>query len=224
MPEAMPASESVAAARRHSLIRCGGGTSLLGEVTLSGMDGREDARDPGAGPPAGELDGADLGALLNSLTGRESALVRETGTEALRALDEDALIELHLRVRRARDKQVKIYRRQAAARVPEIGGRGAARPKNTRNRGKAEVFEDALARVSRQLAKAARASAAALRAERLAQARRSAASHPPPRTSPDAQDGGPQVLGRRPDGPGLRKRHASERAAVAQRQARRDAR
>jgi hypothetical protein len=163
-------------------------------------------------------------ALLNSLTERESALVRETGTEVLRTLDEDALVELHLRVRRARDKQVKIYRRQAAALVPEIGGRGAARGKNTRNRGKAEVFEDALARVSRRLGTVARASAAALRAERLADARRAAPPPPPPRTSRRPQDGDPQVLDRRPDDAGLRKRHASERAAVAQRQARRDAR
>ena len=109
-----------------------------------------------------------MDALLNSLTERESALVRETEPERLGALDEDALAELHLRIRRARDKQVKIYRRQAAALVPDVGGRGTARPKNTRNRGKAEVFEDALARVSR--------------------------------------------------------RHASERATVARRQARRDAR
>ncbi|MHA6626273.1 hypothetical protein ACU61A_12640 [Pseudonocardia sichuanensis] len=185
---------------------------------------RADAGDPAARPPDGP-DGPSGGveALLNSLTERESTLVRETGTEVLNDLDEDALVDLHLRVRRARDKQVKIYRRQAAALVPESGARGAARPKNTRNRGKAEVFEDALARVSRRLAVAARASAAALRAERLAEARHATA---PPRTPAAPQDsgGGPQVIDRRPDDLGLRKRHASERAAVARRQARRDAR
>lgn len=175
------------------------------------------------GPPA--ADGVPA-ALLNSLTERESALVRETGTEALRELDEDALVELHLRVRRARDRQVKIYRRQAAALVPELGARGAARPKNTRNRAKAEVFEDALARVSRRLAAAARASAAALRAERLAEARRATTSSRPRRAAPASPDetADSQVHDRRPDGPGLRKRHASERAGVARRQARRDAR
>ncbi|WP_214402676.1 hypothetical protein [Pseudonocardia lacus] len=191
---------------------------------------RADAGETAAEPPDGphgpeELsrDGAE--ALLNSLTERESALVRETGTEVLRDLDEDALVDLHLRVRRARDKQVKIYRRQAATLVPEIGARGAARPKNARNRGKAEVFEDALARVSKRLAAAARASAAALRAERLAEARRATAPPRPPRSPSVRQDpGGSQVLDRRPDDPGLRKRHASERAGVARQQARRDAR
>src|SRR5437868_3839309 len=105
-----------------------------------------------------------MNALLNSLTERELDLVRETESERLADLDEDALAQLHDRVRRARNKYVKVYRRHAAALVAEVGGRGKAGPKNTRSRAKAEVFEDVLARVSRQLAKAARASAAALRA------------------------------------------------------------
>ena len=49
--------------------------------------------------------------------------------------------------------------------------RAAASSKNQRTRAKAEVFEDALARVSRRLAALARQSAAELRAERLAAAR-----------------------------------------------------
>ena len=165
-----------------------------------------------------------MDALLNSLTERESALIRETGTERLATLDEDELLELHARVRRARDRQVKIYRRQAATLVPEVGGRGQAHSRNTRNRAKAEVFEDALARVSRQLAAAARKSAAALKAERLAEARRDA--RPPtvrpraPRTGPPA----PQLIDHRPDSPSLQKRHASTRAEGARRQARRDSR
>ena len=44
-------------------------------------------------------------------------------------------------------------------------------PQHARTAAKAEVFEDVLARVSRQLAKAARASAQELREERLAAAR-----------------------------------------------------
>jgi hypothetical protein len=109
-------------------------------------------------------------ALLSSLTETELQLVRETDTDRLAVLDEDGLAELHLRIRRARDKHVKVYRRQAAALVGEVGGRGQARPKNTRNRAKAEVFEDALARVSGQLAVAARESAETLQAERLSEA------------------------------------------------------
>src|ERR1700712_319725 len=109
-----------------------------------------------------------MDALLNSLTEAESNLVRETKLGALKELDEDGLVELHQRIRRARNKYVKLYRREASAKGAAKGGRGIARPKNTRNAGKAEVFEDALARVSRRLASAARASAADLRAERLA--------------------------------------------------------
>ena len=56
-------------------------------------------------------------------------------------LDEDALLDLHGRVRRARTKYVKLYRRQASVRVGDTGGRGAARPMNRRNADKAEVFE-----------------------------------------------------------------------------------
>ena len=163
-------------------------------------------------------------ALVNSLTERETALMRETEPERLAALDEDALVELHMRVRRARDRQVKIYRRQAAGLVPEVGGRGKAYPKNTRNRAKTEVFEDALARVSEKLAAAARKAAAALRAERLAEARRAPA---PPARRPRAQPATPLASQRsdnRPDDPNLPKQHASTRAAGARRQARRDAR
>jgi hypothetical protein len=161
--------------------------------------------------------------LLNSLTEAELALVRETDRERLAGLDEDALAELHDRVRRARNKYVKVYRRGAAALVAEAGGRGKAGPRNTRNRAKAEVFEDMLARVSRQLATAARASAAALRAERLAEAREARNTTPPapPVPSPQVQPR-PQKIDRQPDFTGLPKRHASTRATGARRQARRD--
>ena len=164
-------------------------------------------------------------ALLNSLTERELSLVRETGRERLAELDEDGLAELHGRIRSARDKYVKLYRREASARVPEYGARGKARPKNTRNAGKAEVFEDALARVSRTLAAAARRSATELKAERLAAARRERAAAPRPATRrPTSSAAAPQRTDRRPDSPGLRKRQASSRAVGAQRQARRDSR
>jgi hypothetical protein len=166
-----------------------------------------------------------MDALLNSLTETELALVREAEPERLAGLDEDALAELHDRVRRARNKYVKVYRRSAAALVAEAGGRGRAGPKNTRNRAKAEVFEDLLARVSRQLATAARASAAALRAERLAEARRARNVTPPatPGPAPEVQRRS-QKLDRKPDFTGLPKRHASTRATGARRQARRDSR
>lgn len=162
-------------------------------------------------------------ALLNSLTETEMALAREADRDRLAALDEDELVELHTRVRRARDKYVKLYRREASARVQELGGRGIARPKNQRNAQKAEVFEDALAKVSRHLAMAARRSAEDLKAERLAAARQQHTIPPPrqaggPATSPMSS----QQADRRPDSAALRRRQAKTLASGARRQAKRD--
>jgi hypothetical protein len=166
-----------------------------------------------------------MNALLNSLTETEQMLVRDTERDRLAELDEDGLVELHTRIRRARNKYVKVYRRRAAARVADVGGRGKAYAKNTRSRAKAEVFEDALARVSERLAAAARASAQALRDERLAEARTAGNSAPPrPATAQPVEQREPQRSDRRPDHGGLPKRHASTRAAGARRQARRDSR
>lgn len=150
-------------------------------------------------------------------------LVRETDKEKLATLDEDGLVELHTRVRRARNKYVKLYRRQAGARVEEFGGRGHARPKNRRNAQKAEVFEDTLARVSRHLAAAARRSAKELRAGRLADARQESPV-PPPRSGGDtaARPMTSQRADRRPDSAALQRRHAKTLARGARRQARRD--
>ncbi|GAA2526237.1 hypothetical protein [Pilimelia columellifera] len=167
--------------------------------------------------------------LLGSLTEAEQGLVRETDRDSLVALDEDRLVELHTRVRRARDKHVKVYRRRAATRVGEVGGRGKARPKNTRDAGKAEIFEDALARVSRRLAMAAQASARALKAERLAEATAARDTAPPATSRRSVAPAGRPVAaaGRPPrpaDAPQRRKQHAATRAAGARRQARRDSR
>ncbi|MFC7763124.1 hypothetical protein ACFQY4_37500 [Catellatospora bangladeshensis] len=145
-----------------------------------------------------------MDALINSLTESELELVRSTERDALAALDEDGLLELHDRVRRARNKYVKLYRRQAGAQVAESGGRGKANPVNQRNRDKAEVIEDALARVSRQLAVMAKASAAALKQERLASARRERNTAPRARRRPAAR---PPRRPASPPGPG-QPRHA----------------
>jgi hypothetical protein len=109
--------------------------------------------------------------LLAVLNDAERLLVGQTERAALAALDEDAAIELEARVRRARNKYVGQYRRAAAAAVAGHGGRGKARPENTRAAMKAEAFEEALSRVSGRVAALARQSAAELRAERLAAAR-----------------------------------------------------
>src|SRR5262245_52864629 len=102
----------------------------------------------------------------------EKALLREGERPALAQLDEDELLDLHDRVRRARKKYATLYRRRAGAQVKADADRAKAHAQHARTAAKAEAFEDALARVSQALAKAARASAAALRAERLAAAQR----------------------------------------------------
>jgi hypothetical protein len=159
-----------------------------------------------------------MDSLLGSLTETELSLVREVEPDRLAGLDEDALIELHTRIRRARNKYVKVYRRRAAAEIADAGGRGKAHARNSRNRAKAEVFENLLARVSEQLAAAAHASAKELEGERLTEA-----AHPVAPAKPVARLS-PQRADNRPDSPALRKRHASTRAAGARRQARRDSR
>lgn len=109
--------------------------------------------------------------LIAMLNETEQALLRESEPEALAGLDEDELSELHDRIRRARNKYTKMYRRRAAGQVGADATRGRASKVHARSRVKAEAFEDALARVSASLAKAARAAAKELRDERLAAAR-----------------------------------------------------
>ena len=108
---------------------------------------------------------------LNSLSESEYVLVRETKKSQMAGLDEDGLIDLHSRIRRARNKHVTLYRRAGAEKVKTKGGRGSAKAANARNAAKAEVFEDALSRVSRRLARGARDAALELKAERLVRAR-----------------------------------------------------
>ena len=160
--------------------------------------------------------------LLNSLTEAERNLVAETEREALLSLDEDELLALHDRVRRARTKHVKLYRRQASARVERSGGRGLAYGKNQRNRDKAEVFEVALARVSRRVDKVAREAAADLRAERLAAAR-SGGKGPDKGAPPDETKPAPKRP-RTTKTTGGVKKDASTRSMGARRQAKRDSR
>ncbi|MFB4314075.1 hypothetical protein [Actinomadura sp. 21ATH] len=163
-------------------------------------------------------------ALLNSMTESEKDLVRETERDRLEGMEEDDLLELHARIRRARNKHVKLYRREAAGRVAEVGGRGRARPKNRRNAQKAEVFEDALARVSRYLATAARRSATALKAERLEAVRAVRSSGPGKAPDEAVVPMQSQRLDRTPEQPVLAKQRASTRAAGARRQGKRDSR
>jgi hypothetical protein len=172
--------------------------------------------------------------LLNSLTEAERLLVAETGRDALKQLDEDDLLELHQRVRRARTKYVKNYRRGASAAVADVGGRGLSYPRNQRDRDKAELFESVLATVSREVAVAARRASMDLRAERIAAGRsarpelaaadsRSAkprAAKPLAATAATATSPRPRAV----KTTGGLKKDASTRALGSRRQAKRDSR
>ncbi|HEX7995766.1 MAG TPA: hypothetical protein VF506_17750 [Streptosporangiaceae bacterium] len=165
--------------------------------------------------------------LMAVLTDNERLLVAETEPKELAELDEDAAVALETRVRRARNKYSGQYRRTAAGRVAEQGGRGMARPQNQRAAMKAEAFEEALARVSRRVSALARQAARELRAQRLAAARR--ARGVPPRAVMSGSSIGTvprqaQVDDRSFRKPVTEKQRASRLASGARKQAKRDAR
>ncbi len=167
--------------------------------------------------------------LSDALSESDFQLVRATGLEELRALDEDALLELHARVRRARNKHIGVYRRTASAKVQRKGARGAVREGNQRNLARAEIFEDALARVSRQLGVAARTAARELKDERLALAKTEASAKPAAAAKPakPARKAVPKkrvLTDKTRKDPGRIKRAAGTKATGARRQAKRDAR
>ncbi len=108
---------------------------------------------------------------LDMMNAGERDLLRAVYGRKLGGLDEEELVELHNRVRRARNKYSKLYRRQSAARVKKDKSRGKASSANTRTALKAEVFEDALATVSRRLARVAWQTSDQLKKERLKAAR-----------------------------------------------------
>jgi len=109
--------------------------------------------------------------LLSMLNDTEQALVREVEPKRLSKLDEDGLIDLHTRVRRARTKYSKLYRQRAAKQVTSKGRRGGASSAHAKTRAKAEIFEEVLSTVSSRLAAVAGARADELKAERLAAAK-----------------------------------------------------
>ena len=164
-----------------------------------------------------------MDAMLNSLTEAELMIARSAEPRALADLDEDALLDLHDRVRRARKKYLGQYRRQAAAKVSGVGGRGKAYAQNQRARDKAEVFETALARVSTALAKAARRSAAELKAERLEAVRTEKAAPRAPRARVAAASADTSTARRPPrKSTGRVKRDAGDIAVGRRNQARKD--
>jgi hypothetical protein len=162
-------------------------------------------------------------AFRKYLTDSEIELIERTKSANLADLDEDGLGELHDRVRRASRKYRTLHRRQASAQVRADRARGKASAKNLRTAVKAEVFEDALARVSRALSRAAKESAAELKAERLAVAA-SGSSGPNRSRAGKGSVAGPGRTPAKKRTPASNKRRASTQAAGARRQAKRDTR
>ena len=162
---------------------------------------------------------AQLRSMLNET---EQALLRAVQPRELKRLDEDELAELHDRIRRARNKYSKLYRRRASERVTSDRSRSRASVANAKAARKAEGFEDALAKVSQRLAQVAAAAAEELKAERLAAARRT----PVPASTPTAGKGaaGPASSKSNKRSPASEKKRASTKASNKRNQAARDRR
>jgi hypothetical protein len=164
-------------------------------------------------------------ATVHSLTKSERSLVAETERKRLIDLDEDGLLALLDRVRRARNKHVQLHRQEVGRQVSAKGARGMASTPPRRSASKAEIFEDALARVSSELGKRARASAAELRADRIAAARQTRNDVPVKsagRAKPSTRQASPS-RSRQPT-PIERKKVSATASAGARRQAKTDAR
>jgi hypothetical protein len=86
-----------------------------------------------------------------NLTPQEISLIAEAHPDALARMDAKSLKDLQSRLRHAREKNFSLLRREGAARVEAEGARGAAQPANEKRSEKVEVFDDALARVSKSL-------------------------------------------------------------------------
>lgn len=86
-----------------------------------------------------------------NLTPQENSLIGQSHPDALARMDEKSLKELQSRLRQAREKNFSLLRRQGAARVEAEGARGAAQPANEKRGEKVEIFDEALARVTRRL-------------------------------------------------------------------------
>ncbi|NMO04593.1 hypothetical protein HH308_25560 [Gordonia sp. TBRC 11910] len=161
--------------------------------------------------------------IKNSLSENEYKLILATETDRLTDLSEGKLLKLHRRTRRARNKAVQQYRRAGAQKVSKKGGRGLAKKVNVRRAERAELFEEALSRVSYQLGVVAHQSAKELKAERLAAAKKDS---PAPRLAADG-DGkvaskGKARVDKTRQSSGRKKYEASSIAQGAKRQAKRD--
>ncbi len=160
--------------------------------------------------------------LRSMLNETEQALLRVVQPRELKRLDEDELTELHDRIRRARNKYSKLYRRRANERVTSDRSRSRASAANAKAARKAEGFEDALAKVSERLAQVAAAAAEELRTERLAAARRTPVAATT--TTAKKTTGGAKPSTSKSRTPASEKQRASTKASNKRNQAARDRR
>lgn len=165
---------------------------------------------------------------LSLFSDKEQTILVATEKPRMAEMSEDELGDLLMLVRRARNKYSKLHRRQATSSIETAGKRSAASSSNTRTLRKAEIFEDALARVSTALAAAARVSRDELKQERLAAARgETSETQGASRKSGSGKPGGTSRTTRTGSGSGGKghvtgRRAASTRASNARSQAKRD--
>ncbi len=86
-----------------------------------------------------------------NLSADENELVDQTAPEALARMDAKSVKDLQSRLRKVREKNFDLLRRQGAARVEAEGGRGAAEQANQKRGDKVDVLDEALARVNDRL-------------------------------------------------------------------------
>lgn len=162
---------------------------------------------------------------LDLFNAAEQTLLVQTERGRLAAMSEDELDDLFARVRRARTKYTKLYRRQSADLVTAKSSRAGTSTSNQRTKRKAEILEDAMARVATALGAAARATAKELKAERLAAAQ-AAKGSPRARRPAGSKPATASIDGARaPRGRSTSKaRQASRKSSGARNQAKRDSR
>lgn len=162
---------------------------------------------------------------LDLFSAAEQTLLVHTERERLAELSEDELDELLTRVRRARTKYTKLYRRQSADLVAAKSSRSGTATSNQRTKRKAEILEDALARVATALGAAARATAKELKTERLTAARAAKGSPVTQGAATASKTTAATKRGKPASGRSTSKaRQASRKSSGARSQARRDSR
>jgi hypothetical protein len=160
---------------------------------------------------------------LHLFSSAEQTLLVHTERARLAELSEDELDELFTRVRRARTKYTKLYRRQSADLVKAKSSRSGTSTSNQRTKRKAEILEDALARVATALGAAARTTAKELKAERLAAAKAAKGSPAKQGAASAKKTSATDKRGNAATGRSTSKsRQASRTASGARNQARRD--